>query len=216
ITIARGCALLAAAIGLLTSLEYLSGGDFGIDQLLVTATPEAGFRAAPGRMAPNTALSFVLVGAALSLPDAGSRWLEAVSRAFAVITLSIGYIAIVGYAYHTSALVGVAGYSGMAVHTAGGLVVLATGVLACRSHSGFMAILREDSPTGSSVRNLLPLIIAAPFAIGLIRLQGQYAGLYGTEFGVAQMVIVLTVTLLSAVLWNARALGHASETHEQA
>ena len=73
-TIARGLALLAASIGLLTLLEYLFGGDFGIDQLLATDAPDR-FTLAPGRMAPGTALSFVFMGADLStnLACRGSR-----------------------------------------------------------------------------------------------------------------------------------------------
>ena len=216
ITIARGLAILAASIGFLTLLEYVFGGDFRIDQLLVAATPDPGFPFWPGRMAPNTALSFALLGTALLLLDAGSRRVQAVSQASAVVTLVVGFIAVVGYACNAAALIGVAGYTTMAVHTAGGLVVLSTGVLACRPHRGLMAILARDNMAGSSLRRLLPWIFAVPFTLGWLRLRGEYAGLYGTEFGLALMITALTVALVSAAFWNAHVQVSALETREQA
>jgi two-component system, sensor histidine kinase PdtaS len=214
LTAARGCALLAASIGLLTLLEYLFEVDFGVDQLLLADAPDARATFPPGRMAPNTALSVLLVGAALSLLDAGSRRLQAAAHALAVVTLLAGFGAFVGYAYNATALAGVMGYTLMAVPTAGGLVVLSTGVLACRPHRGLMAIVAQDNLAGSSLRRLLPVVVVVPFAVGWMQLRGESAGLYGKEFGVSLMVTMTTVVLLSVVLWNAHV--SAFETREQA
>jgi PAS domain S-box-containing protein len=64
--LALGCGSAAFLLGLLTLIEYLSQSSLGIDELLVRdylATEPSH----AGRMAPNTAISFVLVGASLSL-----------------------------------------------------------------------------------------------------------------------------------------------------
>jgi hypothetical protein len=64
---------LVALIGALSLAESLAGLDFGIDQVLVRdilAPPEAAFP--PGRMAPSTALCFLLFGVAL-LEIGGAR-----------------------------------------------------------------------------------------------------------------------------------------------
>jgi hypothetical protein len=63
-TAARLCTLLVAAVGLLTLIEYICGWDLYIDQLLMehyitVATSH------PGRMAPTTALCFLLSGSGL-------------------------------------------------------------------------------------------------------------------------------------------------------
>ncbi len=71
--IAQGASLAVALIGLLTLSEYLFGWDLGIDQALFREPPGAPGTFSPGRMAPNTALSFLFVGLALLLLDLGTR-----------------------------------------------------------------------------------------------------------------------------------------------
>jgi methyl-accepting chemotaxis protein len=70
---AQVCAGLVALLGVLTLAEYGSGWDLGIDQLLFREVAGGPLPVAAGRMSPATALSFVLVAAALLLLDAG-RW----------------------------------------------------------------------------------------------------------------------------------------------
>jgi hypothetical protein len=60
-----GLGALVALIGALTLTEYLSGGDFGIDQLFVSAAAEG--PTLPGRMSQSTAFCFFVSGAALGL-----------------------------------------------------------------------------------------------------------------------------------------------------
>jgi hypothetical protein len=64
---AQVCALLVAVIGGLTLLEYLVGGDLGIDQLLFPDLLPDSVMAPPGRMALTTAFNFLLLGVVLML-----------------------------------------------------------------------------------------------------------------------------------------------------
>ena len=61
--VGRLCALLAGAIGLLTLGEYAFGRDLGIDQALFREPRGTAATSHPGRMAPDTAFSFVLLSA---------------------------------------------------------------------------------------------------------------------------------------------------------
>ena len=68
--------VLAAAvtlIGVTTIGEYVFAADYGIDQLLFTATPEGTSTAPLGRMALANAIAFVLTGLALLFLD-GRLW----------------------------------------------------------------------------------------------------------------------------------------------
>jgi PAS domain S-box-containing protein len=121
---------LAAAVGLLGALtlgEYLSGIDFGIDQILFRVEGEAG--QAAGRMSQATALCFLLGGAALALlgkphRDGGS-WAEVLAIGMG----TIGLIAVLGYALDAQDLYRIPGFSSMALHTSVGFIVLAAGIL---------------------------------------------------------------------------------------
>lgn len=64
---AQVCAFIVATIGLLTLSQYLFNWNLGIDQLVFREMPGVVGTSHPGRMAPNTALNFVLLGSALLL-----------------------------------------------------------------------------------------------------------------------------------------------------
>lgn len=84
----------------------------------------------PGRMAPNTALAFMIAGAAFAVPGLFPRrrtgaWLEAAG--FAVGT--IGLLGLVGYSLQLEYLYAWTGVVRMAVHTAIGMLLLGVGIL---------------------------------------------------------------------------------------
>lgn len=126
----RLAAALAAGvllIGSLTLVEYLVAHDLGIDQLFVT--PFTTTRTShPGRMAPNTALAFVLCGAALVLRVAAQRRGGAgESLAYPLLgatTASLGAVALAGYGLGFETAYGWAQYTRMALHTASAFVLL--------------------------------------------------------------------------------------------
>jgi methyl-accepting chemotaxis protein len=127
----------AALLGLLNLAEHLFDIDLGIDQFLVEHYVTVG-TPSPGRMAPNTALSFALVGTALALmgrraPSAG--WRPLVVGLVGSVTVALGAVGSFGY------LAGLRTYGWgrflpMAPHTAGGLAVLGTGVMALAWREG--------------------------------------------------------------------------------
>lgn len=123
-------ALPVTILGGLTLSQYGSGVDLGIDELLMEAyiTTKSSH---PGRMAPNSALCFVVAGLALlstyrparTSPGRIGGWLGAVLLALATAALS-GYVAGVEAAYGWGSL------TRMALHTAAGFVVVGAGVVA--------------------------------------------------------------------------------------
>jgi PAS domain S-box-containing protein len=123
--------VLVATIGLLTLVEYLFGVDLGIDQLLITPyiTVEASH---PGRMAPNTAMSFALTGAALLVMSwpARLRQRPLVLALVGSLVVALGTLALVGYAVGLPAAYRWGPLTSMAVHTAAGLAVLGAGIVA--------------------------------------------------------------------------------------
>jgi two-component system, cell cycle sensor histidine kinase and response regulator CckA len=200
-------AVAAGMLGLLTVLEYLVGRNFGIDQLLIRDSAVGS--TFPGRPGINTALCFVLLSAGLLRSNEWRRTAEACVLGAALIALT----AIVGYVYSAASLSGIASYTRMALHTALVIVVLCAGTLARGPDGPFIAIVRSHGPGGAVVRRILPIMLAVLLALGWLRLKGQVAGLYGTEFGVAILVLTSMVALCVITLVIAARLNHAESMY---
>jgi PAS domain S-box-containing protein len=202
-------------IGLLTLLEYTLGRGVGLDQLFirdsVTVPPVP-----PGRPGINTALDFVLLAVPLArwqLEWRGPRWL---TEACVGVAGLIALAALVGYLYSATALTGLASYTQMALHTALLFLLLSAAILAREPDSPLMIIITQPGAGGAIVRRLLPTMLAVLILLGWVRLKGQEAGLYGTEFGVAMLVLVSMTALAVLTLSSASRLTRDVAARESA
>ncbi|MEE9250666.1 MAG: ATP-binding protein [Alphaproteobacteria bacterium] len=129
--LALACGAVAAALGLLTLIEYVFGADLAINRLL-TQRFMAVETTQSGRMAPNTALSFILSGAALVVLSGAARArrrpLIAGLLGFLIIVLGLG--AFLGYLGGVESAYGWRDLTRIAVHTGTGFAVLGAGVFA--------------------------------------------------------------------------------------
>ena len=127
----RVCALAAGGIALLTLGEYATGWNLGIDEFLVHDTGPAVATSHPGRMGPNTAISFVLTAGALWLMSrpAGMPRRPLILGWLGALVAGIGLFALLGYAAEFSLGYGWWSLTGMAVHTALLFVLLGAAVL---------------------------------------------------------------------------------------
>ena len=131
----------------------------------------------PGRMAPNTALCFLLFGAgllALARPHVQSvaHWVQ---RA-AVAVLAIGLLGVVGYSLQLEYLYGWAGVTRMAVHTGVGMFVLGIGLWnLVRARAGALPIFEGEEVAGvyRAATVLLWLVAACAGVGGFAFLQSQ-------------------------------------------
>lgn len=202
----RACAAVGLGLSALTLSQYL----FAVE------LPLAHWPTPASRMAPNTALAFVLLNGALAVWDDRRRWVRACGQACTLFSFALAFMAIVGHGYGVRELYGLSGYSSMAVHTAAGLLVLSGGVLAARIAQGPLAMLADTGPAGVANRRFLPFILVVPFVIGWFRLRGQQLGWYETEFGLALMVTLSTFLLAGVWLWNAHAQERMQAEREHA
>ena len=125
------CLGLVTTIGLVTLTQYLTGLNFGLDQLfmehyILVKTSH------PGRMAPNTALCFLLTGTAFILRAAYSEqagWHHSITGFIGGAVLILGTIAFVGYMAGAETGYGWGQLTHMAVHTAFGFILLGISIL---------------------------------------------------------------------------------------
>ncbi|MEK6601656.1 MAG: ATP-binding protein, partial [Candidatus Binatota bacterium] len=175
--------------------------DLRIDQLLFKESLGAVGTFAPGRMAPSTALNFLMLGLALLLLDT-PRTFRAVEF-FVLASGLIGLLNLMGYAYGVRSFYGLASYTEMAVHTAVAFIILSVGIIFARAERGLMTVVTSDSAGGVMARRLLPAMIGVPFLLGWFGLMGQRAGLYSPEFGLTLFVLSNVIVLAAMIWWSA-------------
>ena len=199
-------AFALALLGLVTLGEYLTGGSLGIDRLLSNASTDD----LPNRMGPNSALACFLAG--LGLLGGRSKRSGPLAEASLLTAAAVCLVAVCGYAYGVPSFYGPSGQLPMALEVAAGLLLLCGGALAAHPERGLMALLCGPGSGSQLARRFLPVAVLLPIAEGWLKLEGERAGLYSREFGVA-LFAVATVCLLSATaVWNLRSL-NASEAN---
>ena len=155
-------ATVVLILGLISLAEYLVGVDLGIDQLLI-ADPLASIgTTSPGRMSAVTAFCFVLAGFALvfaALPALRLR-LAAIS-ALAIALIVVAALSLVGYASEALLHVRSWSYTGMALHSACGLIVLGGALLASVRSEGGSAWAMGNGVTAGFAAAVAVMLMAA-------------------------------------------------------
>jgi signal transduction histidine kinase len=202
--VSSALALAGAGVALATLAEWALGLDLRIDELLFL-DDTAAYTAVPGRIAPNTALAFVLLGVALTL-SRSSAWGRGLRRALALGGLAIGAIGAAGYLYGVSRLYALAQRTGMASPAAVGLVVLGIGIVLAQPEKGPAALLMSEGPGGTLARWLLPSATLVPVLLAVPAQMGVQAGLLDQAYASALVTVGLTGALAWVVFTTARAV----------
>jgi diguanylate cyclase (GGDEF)-like protein/PAS domain S-box-containing protein len=195
--VALACAGTVALVGALTCVEYATGRNLHIDELLVRDSNVTVAVNPPGRMAFTTALSFLFLGFALLFSKRPRSVLIGQFLASAVAAVSllslVSYLDGIQY-YHGSRF-----YAGVAVHTSLSLFVLSLGVLCSTANQGWMATLTSGCLGGRMARRILPLTLI-PVALGWLQWEGQVRGFYNAADGVA-VITSARVAILVLLVW---------------
>lgn len=201
---AKAAGVVVAAIGLATLFEYAAGLDLGIDQLLFPDAPRAVQIPHPGRMAPGTALAFLLLGISLAIHDLETLEGGRPSQLLAVVAGLVPLQAMVGFAYGVEPVRGLAASTHLAFHAAVGLALLSSAVLADRPDKGIMAIFTDSGLAGFMARRLVAAIVVLPITLGwLFLVAGMRVGQYEALLGASFVVVSAIVVGAAVVWWNA-------------
>lgn len=187
-------------LGAATLSQDVFAVDLGIDQLLVRDETAGTGRLPPGRMAPQAALNLALAGAALFCHAIARKRCWIVVQSSAILILLTSLLALVGYAYGVPAFVGIASYAELAAPAAVCSLILSLCLLSLTANSGYMRVFSSPTDGGIAVRRLLPVALILPLVIGWLRLEGERAGLYGSEFGLA-LFATSNAVILAALMW---------------
>jgi PAS domain S-box-containing protein len=156
-----GCGVMA--LGALTLGEAFFGRDLGIDQWLFREATGAVETASLGRMSPPAAFSFVLMGIALvwaSRPFAVKLRIPVLS-ALSVTVILVGGLGLLGHLSLALFNVRFWNYSGLAMHTAAGLLLLGCALLALVRSGGGVAWSIDAMTSGVFVVGIASIVAAA-------------------------------------------------------
>jgi diguanylate cyclase (GGDEF)-like protein len=167
-------------------------------------------------MSPITAANFVLTGLALLFLKAHQTRLAACTHRLVIPALFVSALAIVGYAYGVALPDQLRHYNAMALSTVLLFFILTLSILAADSGHGFAKIAASDTAGGLISRRLLPTLPLLLFGLGWLRLEGERAGLYGFEFGLALMILLSTTVCVIAVASTATSLHRIDLRRKQA
>ena len=201
----QGFALVVTVVGLLFMAEYIFGVSLGIDEFpFRDAAGRAAGIADPGRLAPTTAASLILVGAALLTLDLrpGSPW--RVAELLILPVAAIAAITMTGYLYSIPTFYGPDSAAKMALLTATGFLVLALSIGAARPHGRFLSLATTRAPGGVLARRLMPAVFLLPLALGWVRLRGTETGLFSDSVG-TWWLTAATIVVFAVLLWRVAA-----------
>ena len=197
-----------AAIGIVTILGYVLGENIGLDQLLFRA------RLGGNRIAPNTALNFLLVGGALLLFAAEPRWGVRPAQLLALLPTAIALMSLLGYVYAVGELYGIGSYIPMALPTAIAFLALGVAILCARPDEGLMAEVVSDHMGGVLARRILPTAAAIPAVLSGLWLVGHRVGLFSAEVGLALLSVGNILVFAAVIAVAARSLNRADRRRQ--
>jgi two-component system, cell cycle sensor histidine kinase and response regulator CckA len=199
--LAQVCAAAVVLLAVLCLSRLFTPWDLGLDRLLFAEQLAEAGGGRPNRMAPNTALNFLLLGTALLFLDQRTKRGWRPAEGLALVAGGFGLFAAAGYVYGSSVLYGVATFIPMAVNTAVGFLILSAGVLCARPGRGLPALLLGPGAGAVLARRILPAALTVPLVLGWLRLEGEKLGLYDASGGVSFMVTATTV-ILAVLVWR--------------
>ncbi|MBD1945412.1 PAS domain S-box protein, partial [Coleofasciculus sp. FACHB-712] len=196
---------IVMVVGLLTLMQYVLGWDFGIDQLLFKASSDTFGTSSPGRMAPNTALNFLMLGVALLL-FLGPYINYQAAQILSLAAFSVALLGVLGYLYGVKSLYGISSYTQMALHAAVGFALLSTGILFARPDRGVMAVVTSQNAGGMMARRMSPAVLGIPPLLGWIILAGYRAKSLETEIAISVLGSLNIIVFAVLIWWNSRNL----------
>jgi hypothetical protein len=214
-------ALLLSLIIIATSAFIFAGVAFGFDPVIDTLLFSSSLKNdvinnIPNRMAPNTAVNFLLAGIALLLNNSRADKKKNVSQVLAAIIFFIGMLSLLGYLYKVDKFYGIMKFIPMAIQTAICFILVSISILFLFPDRGILRHLTGQYSGSTSARFLVPAAVIIPATLGYFRILGQWSYIYSSEFGVAILVLSIIIIMLALIWYNAASLNKRDELREKA
>jgi len=129
ILLVRFFSVMITLVGLLTLSQYLIGVDLRIDEILFREPGILVATSSPGRMAPNTALNFLMLGIAFFILTHPKFHHGLFVEFLLIFPLLLSFLGLLGYLTPLTELTGPAAYTQIAANTAVAFILLSLGMI---------------------------------------------------------------------------------------
>ncbi len=200
-------AVLVLVTALLKFSDLFSAFDSQIDSLLYTDKLLMENRGiVPNRMAPVTAVCFALAGITLLLIQYETKSKYKLSHYLVIAIGLMSLLSLLGYIYQVKSFYSFLVHISMAPSTALCFFLFSLIVFFSDPASGIMKEFSSVLSGSIMARLLIPAAIVVPTVLGLLRLQGNWAGVYSNEFGTALYVLSIIIIFAGLTWYNAHLL----------
>jgi signal transduction histidine kinase len=208
------CAAAVVLFATIVLMWQMGGWDTHIDEWMFRS--QLAVRPMHNRMAPNTALNFLLVGSALLLLDVETSGGRRPAQLLSLVAAGISLLALIGYLLGFLALYSVPTQVPIALNTAVCFAVLCLGILCARLDREPMATIASATAGGIVARRLLPAAFAVPLVLSWLRIRSREMGLLSEQMGLSLFALGNIVAFNLLVWWNARMLYRMDERRREA
>ncbi len=202
--IAYVLAALVIIIGLLRFGDLFLGFNLGADSFLYTdklLKENAGI--IPNRMAPVTAACFILAGISSMMTPYEKKPGYWISHYIVLVIAVMGLLSILGYLYQVKSFYGFLIHISMAGSTALCFFLFSIIVLFSDPGKGIMKEFTSIYSGSIMARLLIPAAFIVPSVLGLLRLLGNWSGIYSNEFGTALYALSIIIIFAGITWYNA-------------
>lgn len=211
--IAKICAALAMAIGVITLFEYLLAWDFGFDQLLFQDLQSYPY---PGRMTLATAFGLSALGAALLFLDTHIPRAHVLVQVLAGAVLALGFVALLGYLFNVDELYSTFLFEHISISSALSLILVSFGIFCARPSRGVTQLVTGDTPGGFMLRRFIPALLGLTVITGWLLWQAVLFGGLATSMAVVLFLIWVNGLLLALLFRVARSINAADLDRREA
>lgn len=191
--ISRTLVLVVSFIGFLKLLSLFLDFDLGLDGLLFKEQLDFHkeiYKTSWNEMAPNTALSFLLLGITIWRIDYNARNAKYFQYINYFIVL-IALLSLYGYVYGVKNLYGVFHQVPMSFYSGLCFLLFSISVLFIRPMKGSMAILVGENPAEVVLLRFLAFVL--PLIFGWLKIQGERLAVFEKELGTAMLAVLTYV-----------------------
>lgn len=155
----------------------------------------------PGRFAPNTAIAFILISAALSIGHGNGR--RELAQNITGMAIILGLLSIVGHAYGITVFFNLHILNYMALTTAIAILCLGLATLMAVVPDGWVSIILRSDAAGMLSRRVLFITYMAIPLLGYIAVSYERNRWITSTFGVSLVVVAGLLILTSTVVRSA-------------